>query len=81
MREFLELAAAHAGVDWKKCVEKDPRYFRPTEVDSLQGDASKARRALGWKPEISFDELVKRWWSTTWNWHSRNSRWSVRDTS
>jgi len=59
VREFLELAASYSGVDWKKCVEKDPRYFRPTEVDSLQGDASKARRVLGWKPEISFEELVQ----------------------
>ena len=59
VREFLELAATYAGVDWKKCVEKDARYFRPTEVDSLQGDASKARRVLGWEPEISFEELVR----------------------
>jgi GDPmannose 4,6-dehydratase len=59
VRDFLELAAAYAGVDWRKCVERDPRYFRPTEVDSLQGDANKARRVLGWKPEISFEELVK----------------------
>ena len=59
VRDFLELAADHAGVDWRQCVERDPRYFRPTEVDSLQGDASKAWRVLGWKPEISFEELVK----------------------
>jgi GDPmannose 4,6-dehydratase len=59
VREFLDLAAAHAGIAWEKCVEEDPRYFRPTEVDSLQGDASKARRVLGWQPEISFEELVR----------------------
>jgi GDPmannose 4,6-dehydratase len=59
VREFLELAASYAGVNWQKCVEKDARYFRPTEVDSLQGNASKARRVLGWEPEISFDELVR----------------------
>ena len=59
VREFLELASSHAGVDWKTCVEKDARYFRPTEVDSLQGDASKARRVLGWEPEINFEELVR----------------------
>src|SRR3981081_1401576 len=58
VREFLELAASYAGVDWKKCVAEDARYFRPTEVDSLQGDSSKARRVLGWEPEISFDDLV-----------------------
>jgi GDPmannose 4,6-dehydratase len=53
------MAAELAGVDSKKCVEKDPRYFRPTEVDALEGDSSKARRVLGWKPEISFEELVR----------------------
>jgi GDPmannose 4,6-dehydratase len=59
VRDFLELAAAYAGVDWQQCVEKDPRYFRPTEVDALEGDSSKARRLLGWQPEIGFEELVK----------------------
>ena len=59
VREFLDLAASFAGVNWHQCVEKDHRYFRPTEVDFLQGDASKARRTLGWKPEISFEELVR----------------------
>jgi|SRR5665213_177141 len=59
VREFLERAAEIAGVDWKKCLEKDARYFRPTEVDALEGDASKARRVLGWKPEIGFDALVR----------------------
>src|SRR3984957_6226076 len=59
VRDFLELAAGYAGVPWKKYVELDPRYIRPTEVDSLQGDASKARRVLGWAPEIGFEELVK----------------------
>jgi GDPmannose 4,6-dehydratase len=59
VREFLELAAEMAGVDWKRCVEKDPRYFRPTEVDALEGDSCKARRVLGWKPEIRFEALVK----------------------
>jgi GDPmannose 4,6-dehydratase len=59
VREFLELAASYAGVEWQSCVEKDPRYFRPTEVDSLQGDASKARRVLGWRPEIAFETLVR----------------------
>ena len=59
VREFLELASGCAGVDYKTCVETDQRYFRPTEVDSLQGDASKARRLLGWQPEIGFEELVR----------------------
>jgi GDPmannose 4,6-dehydratase len=59
VREFLDLAASLAQLDWKKCVEVDPRYLRPTEVDFLQGDASKAHRTLGWRPEISFEELVR----------------------
>ena len=59
VREFLEVAANFAGVEWKKCVETDTRYFRPTEVDYLQGDSSKARRMLGWQPEISFEDLVR----------------------
>jgi GDPmannose 4,6-dehydratase len=59
VRDFLDLAATFAGVDWQKFVEVDPRYLRPTEVDFLQGDASKAQRTLGWRAEISFEELVK----------------------
>jgi GDPmannose 4,6-dehydratase len=58
VREFLDVAAAHLGVDWKKCVEIDPRYFRPTEVDYLLGDSSKARNAFGWTPKTSFTQLV-----------------------
>ena len=60
VREMLELAFAHAGLDWKKHVEIDSKYFRPTEVDELMGDATKARTAFGWKPEVSFTELVRR---------------------
>ena len=59
VREFLDLAAAHCGLDWTRHVETDPRYFRPTEVDYLMGDASKVRRLLGWKPRVSFEELVR----------------------
>jgi GDPmannose 4,6-dehydratase len=58
--EFLDCASALLGLDWKKVVEFDPRYLRPTEVDFLQGDASKARETLGWRPEVSFEELVRR---------------------
>jgi GDPmannose 4,6-dehydratase len=60
VKEFLDLAAESAGVDWTKCVGTDPRYFRPTEVDSLCGDSSKARAKLGWKPKVSFPELVRK---------------------
>ena len=59
VRDFLDLAASFAEIKWKSYVETDPRYLRPTEVDFLQGDATKARQTLGWKPEISFEELVR----------------------
>jgi GDPmannose 4,6-dehydratase len=58
VREFLELAFSHAGLDWQSHVEIDPRYFRPSEVDVLQGDATKARERLGWAPKVGFEELV-----------------------
>jgi GDPmannose 4,6-dehydratase len=59
VRDFLDLAGSYSGVDWKRCVELDPRYLRPTEVDFLQGDSSKARAALGWKPRVSCRELAR----------------------
>jgi GDPmannose 4,6-dehydratase len=58
VREFVELAFAHAGLDWREHVEIDPRYFRPAEVDALCADASKAKRKLGWEPAVTFHELV-----------------------
>jgi GDPmannose 4,6-dehydratase len=59
VRDFLDLASAYCGVDWSRCVEVDHRYFRPTEVDHLLGDASKARDRIGWTPTVSFEDLVK----------------------
>jgi GDPmannose 4,6-dehydratase len=59
VREFVELAFALVGLDWQDFVEIDPRYFRPTEVDELCGDSSKARRVLGWEPKTSFPDLVR----------------------
>jgi GDPmannose 4,6-dehydratase len=59
VREFLELAFEHAGLDWEPHVEIDPRYFRPSEVDELQGDASKAKEKLGWEATVGFEELVR----------------------
>lgn len=59
VREFLDVAFAHAGLDWTKHVEIDPAYFRPTEVDYLLGDSSKARKALNWEPRTNFQQLVR----------------------
>ena len=58
VREFLEVAFGRVGLDWERYVECDRRYMRPTEVDQLMGDASKARRELGWKPKVGFKDLV-----------------------
>jgi GDPmannose 4,6-dehydratase len=59
IREFLDVAFGHAGLDWHKYVEIDPHYYRPTEVDLLVGDCSKARKRLGWQPKTKFEDLVK----------------------
>ncbi|MGQ0764149.1 MAG: GDP-mannose 4,6-dehydratase [Gemmatimonadota bacterium] len=59
VREFVEKAFAHVGLEWQPYVRLDPRYLRPSEVDHLLGDPSKARRALGWKTTVTFDELVR----------------------
>lgn len=58
VKEFLQEAFDYAGMDWKKYVEIDKRYFRPTEVDVLLGDSTKAKKALKWKPKVRFKELV-----------------------
>ena len=59
VREFVELAFTYAGIDWQKYVKVESRYFRPTEVDMLLCDPSRAREKLGWNPMIKFEELVK----------------------
>lgn len=59
VREFLELAFAYVGLDWKEHVELDPRFCRPSEVDLLLGDAGKAHKRLGWTPATSFEELIR----------------------
>ena len=58
VRDFLARAFEHAGLDWEKYVHIDERYVRPTEVDILCGSATKAQRELGWKPKVSFEDLV-----------------------
>jgi GDPmannose 4,6-dehydratase len=59
VKELCELAFGHAGLDWEAYVRHDQRLERPTEVDELRGDASKAKRLLGWEPKVRFAELVK----------------------
>lgn len=59
VREFLEIVFGYLGLDWRKYVVIDPRYFRPAEIDQLWGDASKAREKLDWHPEVMFHELVR----------------------
>lgn len=58
VKEFLEEAFSRVGLDWREYVECDSRYLRPSEVDQLLGDASKARRELGWEPKVKFKDLV-----------------------
>jgi GDPmannose 4,6-dehydratase len=58
IREFLDLSFQHAGLEWEKYVEIDPKYYRPAEVDLLIGDASKAKKQLGWTPKTTFPKLV-----------------------
>lgn len=59
IREFVQEAFDYAGLDWEQYVEIDPRYFRPTEVDYLQADLSKARKMLDWAPKITYKQLAR----------------------
>jgi GDPmannose 4,6-dehydratase len=59
VQEFVELAFGLVGLDWGQHVRIDERYFRPTEVDELCGDASKAAQVLGWRPTVTFEGLVR----------------------
>jgi GDPmannose 4,6-dehydratase len=59
VREFLDEVFGYLDLDWQKYVEIDPRYLRPSEVDCLLGDASKAKKVLGWEPKVTFKELAK----------------------
>ena len=58
VREFCQKAFSHIGLDYKKFVVSDPKFFRPAEVDILEGDYSKAKQVLGWEPTISFEQLI-----------------------
>lgn len=59
VREFVEEAFTYVGLDWRKFVEKDPRYYRPLEPDVLVADPRRAQNVLGWRPKIAFHDLVK----------------------
>lgn len=59
VREFVDEAFSYAGLDWNDYVKIDPRYFRPTEVEELVSDPTKAKKKLGWNPKVEFDDLVK----------------------
>lgn len=59
VKEFVEETFRYLDLDWRKHIEIDPRYYRPSEVDHLQGDASKAKKVLNWKPKVTFTDLVK----------------------
>jgi len=59
VKEFLETAFGYLDLDWKKYVEIDPKYYRPTEVEVLKADSSKARKIMNWTPKITFEDLIK----------------------
>jgi GDPmannose 4,6-dehydratase len=59
VREFLDVAFSHLGLDWQQYVKIDPKYYRPTEVDLLIGDATKAKKQLQWEPKVRFQELAR----------------------
>ncbi len=58
VKNFVQEAFKYVGLDWKRYVEVDKRYFRPTEVDALIGDSTKAKKVLKWKPKMDFQQLV-----------------------
>jgi GDPmannose 4,6-dehydratase len=59
VEEFLEIAFDHVGLDYQEYLVVEEKLFRPSEVHVLQGDASKAKRVLGWRPEVTFQQLVR----------------------
>lgn len=66
IRELLDVAFERVGLDWKQYVTVDPKYYRPTEVDILLGDASKAKKVLGWEPKTKFRELIQLMVDSEW---------------
>ncbi len=74
VREFVQIAFEHVGLDWQKHVVVDPKFFRPAEVDLLIGDATQAKQVLGWQPEVSFPQLVKMMVDADMKRHSAEKR-------
>ena len=74
VRELVEVAFGHVNLDWRQYVKQDPRFLRPAEVDHLIGDASKARAALGWRPEVDFTALIRMMVDADLERLSRNAR-------
>lgn len=73
VQELVEAAFGHAGLDWRKHVVIDPKFIRPAEVDILVGDASKAKKKLGWAPSVTFKQMIERMVDADLERHSRNS--------
>jgi GDPmannose 4,6-dehydratase len=72
VRDFLETAFHYVGLDYRDYLVMDKDLYRPSEVNILQGDASKARKKLGWSPTVSFEALVKEMMDSDLEWHSKN---------
>ena len=81
VREFLDEVFGHLQLDWHKHVEVDPRYFRPTEVDLLLGDAGKAKRRLKWEPKVSFKALAKMMTESDWKLARREKYIAEREAN
>ncbi|MDQ6767236.1 MAG: GDP-mannose 4,6-dehydratase [Candidatus Eremiobacteraeota bacterium] len=73
VQELVETAFGHAGLDWRKHVAVDPKFIRPAEVDILVGDASKAKKKLGWTPTVTFQQMIETMVDADVKRHSRNS--------
>lgn len=74
VREFVEIAFNHVGLDWQKFVVVDPKFYRPAEVDLLLGNPTKAIKTLGWKPDVSFPQLVTMMVDADLKLHEHSSR-------
>lgn len=73
VKEFVKAVFTYLDIDWEQVVRVDPKYYRPTEVDQLLGDATKCREVLGWNPQVSFQDLVKMMAEADWEL-ARNER-------